>query len=141
MNKTIQAVGTAASLAALLALAACGERPATDNGLPQASSGPVTEERAAQDATAAREPDNVDTTILGGPPAAGAEDDAQLAQRVQSALASDPDLGALNIEVQSEGGVVTLRGAAPDAAAKERAAELARSLPDVKSVENQLTLG
>jgi osmotically-inducible protein OsmY len=43
--------------------------------------------------------------------------------------------------VHSRDGEVTLVGRAPDPAARDRAAQLARGVSGVKSVENLLTLG
>ena len=59
---------------------------------------------------------------------------------ITRASAQEPYL-AMKIDVDSQEGKVTLRGSAPDPAAKERAAEVARGVEQVKSVDNQLTLG
>jgi hyperosmotically inducible protein len=60
---------------------------------------------------------------------------------VKSSLAADPDFTALKIDVHADDGVVTLIGRAPDPAARERASQIARNVREVRSVENQLTLG
>lgn len=68
--------------------------------------------------------------------------DVLIAQQVKAALASHPDLGASGqVDVRSREGEVTLVGRAPDPAARDRATDIARSVPKVRSVDNQLVLG
>ena len=67
-------------------------------------------------------------------------DDAKITAQVKTGLAVDKDLKALNIDVDTRDGVVTLMGTAPTATAKARAAEIARNVKDVKSVNHQLTV-
>ncbi len=72
---------------------------------------------------------------------AGAKvDDAKITSQVNDSLAQDKDFGTGAVDVTTREGVVTLRGTAPSAAAKARAAEIARNVKDVKSVENQLSV-
>jgi hyperosmotically inducible protein len=78
---------------------------------------------------------------MGAGSSVGMIDDAQIVTKVNAALAADTDLSALKIDVDSKNGMVTLKGKAPDAAAKDRAEQLVKSMQDVKSVDNQLTLG
>jgi len=66
--------------------------------------------------------------------------DATITAEVNTALAKDPALSALKIDVDTAGGRVVLRGTAPDAAARERATQLAQNVKGVVSVENQLTV-
>ena len=47
----------------------------------------------------------------------------------------------MKIDIDTQDGKVTLRGTAPDAAARDKAAEIARGVASVKSVDNLLTLG
>ena len=65
-------------------------------------------------------------------------DDALIAAKVMTGLAADKNTTALRIKVDSRGGVVTLRGPAPSAAARARAEEIARNVQGVTSVDNQL---
>ena len=65
-------------------------------------------------------------------------DDALIAAKVTTGLAADKNLSALRIKVDAHGGVVTLRGPAPSAAARARAEEIARNVQGVTSVNNQL---
>lgn len=65
-------------------------------------------------------------------------DDARITVSVSSALAKDDELHGASIDIQTRGGAVRLAGAAPSPAAKARATEIARSVPGVSAVDNQL---
>ena len=65
-------------------------------------------------------------------------DDASITSSVSAGLAKDPDLSAIKIDVDTKGGVVSLKGPAPSAAAKARAEEIAKGVQGVSSVNNQL---
>ena len=67
-------------------------------------------------------------------------DDAQITTRVNAALTADKELQAMRIDVDTQDGVVTLKGQAPSMTAKARAGDLARSVKEVKSVRNDLTV-
>jgi hyperosmotically inducible protein len=133
------------SLALLLALGACGDRVEEPVQSNQAS---VEINRqgmeGAKDESAAIGVDNPGAAAMGAGPAptAAADDpDTKIAADVKSSLAADPDFTALKIDVHADDGVVTLIGRAPDPAARERASQIARNVREVRSVENQLTLG
>lgn len=64
--------------------------------------------------------------------------DAAITASVNAALARDPNLSALRIDVDTVNGTVSLKGTAPDQAARQRATELASSVKGVTSVDNQL---
>lgn len=64
--------------------------------------------------------------------------DATITAAVKTALAADPQLKALRIDVDTRDGVVTLNGPAPTREAKERATTLAAAPKGVVRVENQL---
>ena len=67
--------------------------------------------------------------------------DATLTTKVKSALAADVGLKTLTgISVDSEGSVVTLKGAVDTAANKSRAEQVARGVEGVSSVKNELTV-
>jgi osmotically-inducible protein OsmY len=137
------AVVTSALL--LLALAACGDR-IEDSDTPQADQASVEINRqgmeGAKDASQAIGVEDQHATTLGANAAPASDDpDTRIAAQVKSTLAADPDFSAMKVDVHSDDGAVTLRGRAPDPAAKERATEIARNVRDVKSVENLLTLG
>jgi osmotically-inducible protein OsmY len=67
--------------------------------------------------------------------------DAVITTSVNAELAKDPTLSAVHINVDTDAGRVALKGTAPDAAAKERATQLASAVKGVVSVDNQLTVG
>lgn len=68
-------------------------------------------------------------------------DDASITASVKAGLAKDPDLSALKIDVDTKNGTVTLQGPAPTAAAKDRAAAIARETKGVTGVANLLKVG
>ena len=66
---------------------------------------------------------------------------AMLTTKVKTALASDIGLRTMtNINVDSDDGVVTLKGKVTTAEAKKRAEAVAKKVDGVKSVKNQLTV-
>lgn len=76
-----------------------------------------------------------------GASAAGAmASDARITATVKMGLAADKDLSAGTIEVDTQDGLVTLKGPAPSMTAKARASEIARNVRDVRSVDNQLVV-
>jgi hyperosmotically inducible periplasmic protein len=66
--------------------------------------------------------------------------DASITASVNAELARDNELSALRIDVDTNGGKVALKGTAPNAEARERAAKLARSVSGVTEVDNQLAI-
>lgn len=145
--KTIQrSAALLAPLALLLALTACGGR-VENTEMPQPPEASVEINRQGMDG-AKEESAAVGVQNDGYAGSLGAKGDTSvmdpdilIAEQVKAALNNNPDFGAAKVDVHSADGDVTLRGRAPDPAAKERAAEIARSVPNVRSVDNQLTLG
>lgn len=72
--------------------------------------------------------------------AAATFSDAGITAAVKTALAADPKLSALQIQVDTEGGVVSLLGPAPDARSRERAELLAAAPAGVVRVDNRLVV-
>ena len=66
--------------------------------------------------------------------------DAGITASVKTALAADPALSALQINVDTHDGVVTLSGPAPDEKARDRAAVLAAAPDGVHQVDNRLVV-
>ena len=66
--------------------------------------------------------------------------DATITAEVNTALARDPGLSALHINVDTADGRVVLHGKAPDNTARERATTLAQNVKGVVSVDNQLSV-
>lgn len=67
--------------------------------------------------------------------------DAGLTSRVKTRLAADPEVNPLNVDVDSEDGIVTLRGTVNDDATREEIEELTRRTDGVRSVVNDITVG
>ena len=72
--------------------------------------------------------------------AAGALNDAGITAAVKTALAADPRLSAVKIDVDTKGGVVSLEGPAPDEKSRERAEVLAAAPEGVQRVDNRLVV-
>lgn len=64
--------------------------------------------------------------------------DEALTRELQEILTGDPELDASEIEVQVEGGAVTLRGTVDSGDARLLAEELVESVTGVREVHNQL---
>ncbi len=69
-----------------------------------------------------------------------AVDDATIGTRLKAALAGDPELSALKINVDTTQGNVRLRGEVKSLALRRKAEDLARKIEGVKSVDNQLVV-
>lgn len=72
--------------------------------------------------------------------AAIAAADAAITTKVNAALAADEQLKALQIDVDTKAGHVTMTGPAPDEASRERATVLARAVDGVVAVDNRLAV-
>lgn len=75
-----------------------------------------------------------------GDRAASALNDAGITAAVKTALAADPRLSAVKIDVDTQAGVVSLQGPAPDEKSRERAEVLAAAPEGVLRVDNRLVL-
>jgi len=118
-------------------LAACGQR---EGGQTVGQKVDSAIERTAKAGREVREgareaAHDTNTAVMG----AGAHvDDGKISTQVKAGLSADKDISASHVDVDTKEGVVTLKGSVPTAAAKSRAAEIARNVKDVKSVDNQL---
>lgn len=65
-------------------------------------------------------------------------DDTAITARVKTALATDPDVKAVNVQVETFRGTVQLSGFVESPERAARAAQLARDVPGVKEVRNSL---
>ncbi|MDM0031734.1 BON domain-containing protein [Variovorax sp. J22P271] len=115
--------------AGVLALGACNKTDGDTMGK-KVDSATAKTEQAGADAKA--------KTESAAASVAGAVDDASITAAVSTGLAKDPDLSAIKIDVDTKGGQVTLSGPAPNAAAKARAEEIAKSVKGVSTVDNKL---
>jgi hyperosmotically inducible protein len=66
--------------------------------------------------------------------------DAGLTAKIKSKMALVDTVKAINIDVDTTNGIVTLNGFVPDAQARDRAVQLARETEGVVSVEDRLTI-
>jgi hyperosmotically inducible protein len=101
--------------------------------------------RVDASAPAASEPGGATAAVVQGASQAAARagsalENGVLTARVKAALLADPDVKGLQIDVDSNAGVVTLQGALDKAASVERAQAIARGVEGVRSVENRLTV-
>jgi osmotically-inducible protein OsmY len=135
----------ASSLGLTLVLAACGDR-VENTEMPQPAQASVEINRQGMEGS--QDPQQAigvehNTNQMGAAAATAPSDpDQRIAADVKSVLANDTSFGTTTkIDVYSENGAVTLRGQAPDPQARDKATELAKSVRDVKSVDNMLTLG
>jgi hyperosmotically inducible periplasmic protein len=67
-------------------------------------------------------------------------DDRSIGTRVKTALIRDDEVRARNIEVETFKGKVQLSGFVDSHSQKERAAQLASTVPGVKSVHNEIVV-
>jgi len=70
----------------------------------------------------------------------GASQNAVTTSKVKSALALSKNVSAFDINVDSSGGVVTLRGTVPSQESRRIAEEIARDTDGVKEVKNQISV-
>lgn len=84
-------------------------------------------------------PMNRDATPSRG--ASATMSDAAITAKVKTQLIKDHDVSAMNVNVDTASGVVTLKGHAKSRMESDKAASLARSVEGVKSVKNELVVG
>lgn len=131
MNSRLISMTAIGAVVASLALAGCNK---TDQTAAKNSA----EETVAQVDQKAREL-GADTKTAAGKMGDKVED-AVITASVKTEIAKDSELSALNINVDTAGGNVSLRGTAPSMTAKEHATSLASGVKGVGTVDNQLTV-
>lgn len=67
-------------------------------------------------------------------------DDTAITARVKTALATDPDVSAMNVQVETFRGTVQLSGFVESPESATRAAQLAGAVPGVKEVRNSMVV-
>jgi hyperosmotically inducible periplasmic protein len=65
-------------------------------------------------------------------------DDSTITARVKKRFAEDRDVAATRIEVKTLNGTVQLTGFAVSELERQRAGDIARSVPDVRNVQNDI---
>ena len=83
---------------------------------------------------------NLTVRTDGGPSGSERVDDAAITTKVKTALAGDPRVAAHQVNVETREGVVQLSGFVDSSEAKSTAEQLARSVDDVKKVDNELSV-
>jgi hyperosmotically inducible protein len=68
-------------------------------------------------------------------------EDSGITAKVATQLSSDDRVKAFDVDVETQKGVVTLKGNVADDEAKAAAEEIARSVDGVKDVVNMITVG
>jgi len=66
--------------------------------------------------------------------------DGAITASIKASMLKDPDLSVLKIDVDTLEGVVSIKGEAPDAAAKDRATRIAEGTKGVREVHNRLVV-
>jgi osmotically-inducible protein OsmY len=118
-----------------LALAGCGrETPA----VVAKEEGPETQAPAVSDVGQAVEPAQPEDIEL---PVEIDVEDAALTAKVKTRLMADSRVGALDIDVGGQNGIVTLKGSVKDEQEKAAAEEVARATEGVTDVVNMITPG
>jgi hyperosmotically inducible periplasmic protein len=149
-----KALALTCSLAALMALTACGNKDDGKTAGQKLDAAVASTEQAAAEAKAkaeasmaeagaavkdATEKAEASQSKAAGSMAGSAEDVAITAS-VAAGFAKDADLSAIKIDVDTKNGNVTLYGPAPTAAARDRATKIAKSVKGVASVDNKLVV-
>jgi osmotically-inducible protein OsmY len=129
-----------AALVASLGLAACDKRDDQTAGQKLDSAIAKSEQKADQAKVATENAANrAEQKIENATDKMTAKaEDIAITAKVNAALAGDPKLSAIKIDVDTVDGRVNLSGFAPDAASRERATELTKSVNGVLSVDNKL---
>ncbi len=155
MNSTLNAIAVA--IVALAMTAACdrkepdAEMGSTDQTSPVTPVEPVTPvapapgESAGTMAPSTNSNDNsgsntANSSSDSGDSVGNAVEDAGITTLVKAALVLESDLSAMEINVDTVNGIVTLTGAVDNAANIEKATQVVDGIEGVKSVNNQLTV-
>lgn len=151
MTRQTMTMSAVSVLLASLALAGCDKRDDTQaartNDTAVVQGQPTVGDKAARsadqvgDASKQAANDVANATKGAADQASNKVSDAVITTSVNAELAKDPQLSSLRIDVDTDAGRVALKGTAPDAASKARAAQLASSVKGVVSVDNQLQVG
>lgn len=142
------------SFVVLAALGACGNKDDGQTAGQKLDSAVASTERAAAEAKAKAETsmanasnaikDATQKAEVSGAKATdsmiGSADDVAITASVAAGLAKDADLSAIKIDVDTKNGKVTLYGPAPNAAARDRATTIAKSIKGVGDVDNKLVV-
>ena len=140
-------------VAALLVAPACGNSNGAGTGMSNDRDQPATERAAGQTNSTATEdpsrPDRAGTERATGTSGSvrrtteadmGVGPDAAITMKVQAAYAGDDVVKGRNIDVDTDNGVVTLKGSVDSLHERDAAEQIARETDGVKRVVNTLTV-
>src|SRR5690349_19411373 len=133
-NPTRTRIAVAVSAVALTLLAACSRENDNRTVGQKVDQGIATTEQKTEQAanTAERKLEQAGNAMeRGGEKVATATGDAALTAKVKSALITEKDLSAMKIDVDTNGGIVTLNGSVRSAAEKMRAEQVASTVAGV----------
>jgi hypothetical protein len=128
-------------LAVALALGACNGREEATTAGRKIDAGVAKAEEKVDAAKATIEHDVEQARKAAGEAARAAGEvliDSAITAEVKARLAADVDLRTLDVSVETQSGRVSLRGTAPDAAARERAVQVAAAVQGVAAVDNHI---
>ncbi|QIL80577.1 BON domain-containing protein [Diaphorobacter sp. HDW4A] len=142
-DRNILKRGAAVALAAVLCagLAACDKKPGEPTAGQKLDTAVSKTEAAADEAKQKMEiaaKDASQAAQNAASTAGAALDDTAITTKVKAAFASDPNLSAVLISVETKDGVVTLSGPVKTAGDVAHAASLTQAVEGVKSVVNEL---
>jgi hypothetical protein len=123
------ALPLAAAAVLALGLLACGEKPSSESPM----------DKLAQNAGRSPAPAPGQVVPSMNQPGSPAPD-AVLEARVKAAIAADPALRSLTVDINAADGVVTLYGTADTPANSHQAAMLALNVEGVRSVRNKMVI-
>ena len=123
------ALPVTAAIVLALSLAACEQKPSSDSTI----------DRLVQNAGRDPAPAPAADARKSGQ-AYRSTGDAALAARVKAAIAADPGLQSLTVDVNAADGVITLFGTADTHANSHQAAMLALNVEGVRSVRNKMVI-
>ena len=134
----------ALAVATLISISACDQRKDDRTVGQKVDSAIATAEQKSDQAAAVMKKDTATARESTGKAvdAVGSKvKDAAITTGINAELARDASLRALKIDVDTNDGKVAMHGTAPDAAARERATQLAKKVDGVVSVDNRLQIG
>lgn len=127
--------------ALVFALAACGEKSAPE---PAATAAPSAVQTAPQAMPEKEEPKMAAPKPEPQPEkplaALTVSANAELSEKVKSALSADGSINVHRIDIAAERGVITLYGTTDTADQRAKAAQIAAGVSGVKSVQNKLAI-
>jgi osmotically-inducible protein OsmY len=114
-----------------------GDVDGVDVDRPVATSGELEDEKAAAREAAA---DIGETVAVGADRAQRAASEAGLSAKIKAKMALDDRVAAANIDVDTDGSIVTLSGRVSSSDERDRAVRLAKETEGVSSVVDRLTV-